>query len=130
MPLLAVTRLRVRSLRFAPEFLWLAFRSKRQARNAEGCLGTGLQREKFLVFWTRTVWRDEAAMRAYMTSGVHRKAMPKLQHWCDEASVVHWNDTAGQLPDWKLVREKMRDEGRLSRVRHPSQAQRKGVTAP
>ena len=130
MPLLAVTRLRVRSLHFVPQFLWLAVRSNRQARHAEGCLGTGIRREKFLVFWTRTAWRDEAAMRAYMTSGVHRTAMPKLQHWCDEASVAHWNDTAGQLPDWKLVHEKMRHEGRLSRVRHPSQAQTQGVTAP
>jgi hypothetical protein len=30
-------------------------------------------------------------MRAFMLSGAHQRAMPKLFNWCDEASVVHWN---------------------------------------
>jgi len=117
-------------LRFVPGFLWFAVRSERQARTAEGCLGTDVRREKFLVFWTRTVWRDEAAMRAYMTSGAHKKAMPKLQYWCNEASLVHWNDPEGKLPDWNLAQERMQRDGRVSRVRHPSQAHAKGATVP
>jgi quinol monooxygenase YgiN len=130
MTVLAVTRLSVRSLRFLPGFIWLAIRSERQARNAEGCLAADVRREKLLVFWTRTAWRDEAAMRAYMTTGPHKKAMPKLQYWCDEASLVHWNDAAGQLPDWNLAEERLRRDGRLSRVRYPSHAQKQGVTRP
>jgi quinol monooxygenase YgiN len=96
MTVLAVTRLSVRSLRFLPGFIWHAVRSERQARNAQGCVATDVRREKLLVFWTRTAWRDEAAMRAYMTSGAHKKVMPKLRHWCNEASLVHWSDAVGQ----------------------------------
>jgi hypothetical protein len=59
-------------------------------------------------------------MRAYMMSGAHRKAMPRLAHWCDEASVVHWEQTGGVLPSWTEAAERMRKDGRPSRVRHPS----------
>jgi hypothetical protein len=130
MAVLAVTRLSVRSLRFLPGFIWYAVRSERQARNAGGCVATDVRRDKRLVFWTRTAWRDEAAMRAYMTSGAHKKAMPKLQYWCNEASLVHWSDTVGQLPDWNLAQERLRRDGRVSRVRYPSRAQMQGVTVP
>jgi quinol monooxygenase YgiN len=130
MTVLAVTRLSVRSLRFLPGFIWHAVRSERQARNAQGCVATDVRREKLLVFWTRTAWRDEAAMRAYMTSGAHKKVMPKLRHWCNEASVVHWSDAVGQLPDWNLAQERLRRDGRVSRVRYPSPAQTQGLTVP
>jgi quinol monooxygenase YgiN len=130
MTVLAVTRLSVRSLRFLPGFIWHAVRSERQARNAEGCLAADVRREKLLVFWTRTVWRDDAAMRTYMISGAHKKVMPKLQYWCNEASLVHWSDTAGQLPDWNLAQERLQRDGRVSRVRYPSAAQTQGITVP
>lgn len=130
MTVLAVTRLSVRSVRFLPGFIWHAIRSERQARHAEGCLAIDVRREKLLVFWTRTAWRDEAAMRAYMTSGAHKKAMPKLQYWCNEASLAHWSDDVGQLPDWNLVKERLQRDGRVSRVRFPSHAQTQGVTVP
>jgi quinol monooxygenase YgiN len=130
MPVVAVTRLSVRSLRFLPGFMWHAVRSERQARKADGCLRAEARREKGLVFWTRTAWRDETAMRAYMTTGAHKKAMPKLQYWCNEASLVHWTDGVGQLPDWNLAEERLRRDGRVSRVRYPSHAQTQGITVP
>src|SRR3712207_7769762 len=42
------------------------------------------------TFWTMTVWESEKDMRAYLMSGAHKKAMPKLASWCSEASVAHW----------------------------------------
>jgi hypothetical protein len=59
-------------------------------------------------------------MRAFMTSGAHKKAMPHLLHWCDEASVAHWTQPNATLPSWTEADRRMREDGRPSKVRNPS----------
>ncbi len=46
--------------------------------------------------------------------------MPHLMHWCDEASVAHWEQLDATLPDWLEADHRMRATGRISKVRHPS----------
>jgi quinol monooxygenase YgiN len=120
--LISITRLRVRSLWFLPGFIFYATRSASQARNAPGNLGVGLLRDAKNTFWTKTAWQDEAALRAFMMATPHRRAMGKLAEWCDEASVVHWNQETPDLPGWQEAHRRMIAEGRPSRVRHPSAA--------
>jgi heme-degrading monooxygenase HmoA len=123
MPLISVTRLRVRSFLYLPEFLWDTFRSARQAQRSCGFLGGRLLVNPTLVFWTMTAWEDESAMNAYRTGGAHRKAMPKLLNWCDEAAVVHWNQESPEIPDWQQAQKHMTEKGKLSKVNHPSAVQ-------
>lgn len=120
MPFVSVTRLRVRSVLYLPQFIVYALRSSGQAQRAPGFLGGRLMREARNAFWTVTVWRDAKAMDAYRTAGAHRAAMPKLLHWCDEASVVHWTQESNDVPAWSEAHERMLKEGRLSKVNHPS----------
>ena len=122
MPFVSVTRLRLRSWRFLPAFAWFALRSSRQAGRSEGNLETKLFREARNTFWTATSWADEAAMKNFMLSGAHRRAMRNLAHWCDEASVVHWSQENSDLPDWHEACNRLRREGRRSKVNHPSPA--------
>ena len=129
-PVVAVTRLRLRSLWLFPGFFWHSFWALYQANKADGCVAVDAQRESDLVFWTRTVSRDEVAMRAFVRSGAHKKAMPKVLHWCDEASVVHWLGRSGQLPDWIVAEDRLRRDGRVLRVLHPSDAHARGETVP
>jgi hypothetical protein len=49
--------------------------------------------------------------------------MPKLREWCDEASVVDWEQDDPQAPSWRAAHERMQRDGRISRVDHPSPAQ-------
>jgi hypothetical protein len=129
MPLAAVTRLRVRSLRFLPLFVVSAYRSIAQARRTEGCLAADMRTAGGRVFWTRSLWRDAAAMRTFMRSGgVHGYAMSKLPHWCGEASLADWEQDS--LPEWSEAEDRLRRSGRLSRVKHPSPAQARGETVP
>jgi hypothetical protein len=128
MPLVSITRLRVRSVRFFPAFIWYTVRSLQQARHNPGCLAVDVRHEKALVFWTRAVWTDPAAMRSFMGSGPHRIVMPKLQDWCDEASLAHFEDASGRVPDWEAAALRVRHEGRTSRVKHPSEAHARGET--
>ena len=128
MPIAAVTRLRIRSFRFFPPFIVGAFRSLLQARRADGCLAADVRTIRGRVFWTRSLWRDAAAMRGFLGGGVHRTVMPKLLHWCDEASLVDWEQDT--LPSWPEAEAHLREHGRVSRVRNPSPAQARGETSP
>jgi hypothetical protein len=126
MPLVAVTRLRVRSYRFLLPFAWQAWRSFRQAKHAAGSLGVTLRTADGLAFWTMTAWQDEAAMHAYRIAHPHRDAMPKLLEWCDEAAVAHWHQASAELPGWETAERRLAESGRVSKVNHPSVDQQAG----
>ena len=124
MVFVSITRLRIRSLRFMPQFLVQTFRTGRQTKRASGFLDGSLLADRQRTFWTMTLWRDQGDMRAYVTSGAHLKAMPKLLDLCDEASVVHWTQDDPIAPDWLEADRRMRTEGRPSKVRNPSPSHR------
>lgn len=125
----SVTRIALRSYRYWIPFAWDSLRSARQARRAEGFLGGRLMGDGRKVFWTVTAWSDEAAMRAFRNAGVHLAAMRRLPGWCSEASYTHWEQGAPALADAREAHRRVRDEGRLSRVRHPSPAHAAGRAA-
>ena len=122
MPVVSITRLRVRSWRYLLPFIFFAARSSRQARAAEGNLRVALLRDARSTFWTCTIWESEAAMRSFMLSGPHRQAMPRLLNWCDEAALVHWSQDTDRQPDWGEAHARLQREGRRSKVKQPSPA--------
>ena len=124
MPSVSVTRLRVRKWRYLPLFILWSVRSANQAKKAAGNLGVGLLRDRNNVYWTKTVWTDDGAMRTFMLSEPHRSAMPKLLEWCDEASLVRWPQEGSHLPSWSDAHRRLEAEGRPSKVNHPSETHR------
>ncbi len=120
MPFISLTRLRIRSLLFMPGFALHAIRSNNQIKRAPGFLKGALLPDRSLTFWTLSAWDSQESMRAYMVSGSHKKAMPHLLHWCDEASVAHWDQDDATLPTWPEADRRMRAIGRISKVNHPS----------
>ena len=120
MPFISVTRLRIRSIRFLPEFALLTLRSRAQARRATGFRGGALLADRAWTFWTMTAWDGQESMRRYVAVGPHRVAMPRLLDWCDEASIVHWTQADDMLPTWTEADRRMRQDGRPSKVRNPS----------
>jgi hypothetical protein len=81
------------------------------------------------AFWTVTLWRDLEAMRAYRRTGAHLAVMPRLLLWCDEAAVATLTG-AEALPQPEEAARRLRAEGRVSKVRHPTEAHRSGATCP
>jgi hypothetical protein len=120
MAFVSITRLRVRSWRYLPMFALYALKSAREAARADGNLTTRLLRDRRNTFWTGTVWASDAAMKLFMLSGAHRRAMNKLPHWCDEAALVHWTQESTELPTWQESCAGLQREGRPSKVNHPS----------
>jgi hypothetical protein len=119
-PFISLTRLRIRSIRFLPLFALHTTASLRQVRRAEGFLTGGLLPDRRWTFWTMTAWDSESHMRGYLLGGAHKRAMPHLMHWCDEASVAHWTQPESALVSWEEADRRMRSTGRVSKVRHPS----------
>jgi heme-degrading monooxygenase HmoA len=118
----SITRLRLRSWRFIPAFAGQALRAALQAKASPGNVGVALLAEAHRTFWTRTIWTDEAAMHAFLRSGVHRRVMSKLADWCNEAAVAHWTQAMADAPTWDEVWQRMQREGRASTVNHPTPA--------
>ena len=116
----SVTRLRVQSFAYLPAFLWMTFRSQRQVCRAAGFAGGRLLIDSNRTFWTLTVWEDEHAMRQFRGSGAHAQVMPRLVQWCDEAAYTHWTVAESVVPEWGDAYQHLVNNGRLSRVAHPS----------
>jgi hypothetical protein len=124
MPIVSVTRLRLRSFRFLPQFLWMNNSVNRQIVKARGFLRGRLLVEKGFTFWTATAWVDEASMRAFRDSGAHKRAMPRLPNWCCEATSLHWTQDNDQLPDWNRAFDRAVKNGRVIYVKSPSDRQK------
>ena len=130
MPIVSVTRLRVRSWQYLPAFLISSLRIGGQAKKAPGNLAVKILQDRRKTFWTCTAWESEADMRAFMLAPPHGPAMRKLLGWCDEAALVHWSQPGAELPAWTEAHARMQREGRTSKVNHPSEAHRNFVIAP
>jgi hypothetical protein len=122
MPFVSITRVRIRSWRYLPLFLLQTLRIARQAKRADGNLAVRLIKDSRGTYWTGTAWSSESSMRAFMLAKPHGPAMRSLLSWCDEAAVVHWTDADAAFPSWEEAHRRIQNEGRPSRVYHPSAA--------
>ena len=120
MPVISITRLRVRSWAYLPPFAVQTLRSAFQAARSDGNLAMNLLREPGNTFWTCTSWSSEAAMKAFMHAKPHGPTMRRLLEWCDEAALVHWTQEELELPTWEEAHKRIQKEGRRSKVNHPS----------
>ena len=127
MLVVSVTRMRLRRWRDWPAFLLHSVRSKAEAVRAEGCVAVDVRRAHG-AFWTMSVWRTPESLRGFMLSGSHRKVMPRLAAWSDEASMVRFEHPDGLLPSWDQAEMELALRGRTSKVDHPSPAQAQGLT--
>lgn len=122
MPFVSITRLRVRSWSYFPAFLVQTLRISRQAVRADGNLAVRLLRDHRNAFWTGTSWSSEGSMKAFMHAKPHGPTMRSLLRWCDEAALVHWTQDGAELPSWEDAHKRIQQEGRPSKVKHPSAA--------
>ena len=128
--LVTVTRLRIRSIPAYFQFLAKNESAVKQVVASPGFIHGKLLVDGWRTFWTATVWKDEASMRAYRNSGAHAAVMGRLPGWCDEASVTHWTQDTDELPDWREAHRRMATDGRPSRVDRPSAAHQARTIPP
>ncbi len=122
MPVVSVTRLRVRSWVYLPAFFFRTIQIARQTKKAPGNLAVKVLRDRRNTFWTLTGWASESAVRAFMLAPPHGPTMRKLLQWCDEAALARWTQDTAELPTWLEAHQRLLREGRPSKVNHPSLA--------
>ena len=123
MPFVSVTRLRVKSIFYLIPFMRANEASVKELKSSSGLLMGKELIDKKLTFWTITLWEDEDSMKKFRGSLSHRNAMQHLPKWCNEASYHHWFQEENECPNWTTISDKLYSEGKLSKVRNPSNAQ-------
>jgi len=99
----SVTRLRLARWRDVPRLLVTALRLRRTFPLGEGGVAVGLAAEPLeRTFWTLTLWRDEAALLAYMRSPEHAAAMRSFRTALADTASARWRARA--RPTWSDAR--------------------------
>ena len=104
----SITGLQLKGRRHFFKFWWHAIRSMAQARRAEGNITTDARLIDG-VHHTRTVWRDEGAMRRYLVAGAHLKAMKAFGSIATGKTLGFYCDS---VPDWDDVHQAWQLRGR------------------
>ncbi len=122
MPLIVITRLRLRDPAFFEPFLTSAVAVVEQAKGTEGNLGADVLADANNVYWTRTAWQDRASMESFVPIEPHLSTMSRIDDWCDEATFVDWEQNSPDLPDWQASFSRLVADGQVSSLKHPSEA--------
>ena len=131
MPLIVVTRLRLRDPAFFDEFFASAVAVVEQAQGTEGNLGADVLAEADNTYWTRTAWQGRAAMDSFVGGEPHLSTMDRIDDWCDEATFVDWEQSDPSLPDWQTGYDRIIADGQVASLTRASDAhQTRAFPAP
>jgi hypothetical protein len=84
MPVIVVTRLRLRDPALLDEFFTDAVAAIEQAMKSEGNLGADALADADNAWWSVTAWQERRLMQAYVDSQPHLGISARLDHYCDE----------------------------------------------
>jgi hypothetical protein len=121
MALVVVTRLRVRDQKFFDDFFAAAVAVVEQATASEGNIAADVLAEAHNTYWTRSCWQHAEAMRRFMTAEPHLGTMNRIDHWCDVATFVNWEQTEAALPDWDDAYDRLIDLGQVVHLKFEAQ---------
>ncbi len=66
--------------------------------------------------------QERRLMQAYVDSQPHQGISMRLDHYCDEASFVDWEQASPDLPDWQTSWRHLTADGKTAELTHPSAA--------
>jgi hypothetical protein len=122
MPVVVVTRLRLKDPAVVDEFFASAVAVVDQAQHSEGNLGADVLAEANNTYWTRTVWQGRDLMNAFVGSEPHVRTMGRIDDWCDEATFVEWEQAGAELPGWPVGYRRLVASGQGPTLAHATAA--------
>jgi len=99
MPVIVVTRLRLKDPALLDEFFTDAVAAIEQAQQADGNLGADALADANNAWWSVSSWQDRGRMQAFVDSQPHLGISGRLDHYCDEATFVDWEQDSPGLPE-------------------------------
>jgi hypothetical protein len=122
MPVIVVTRLRLKDPALLDEFFTAAVAAIEQAQKSDGNLGTDALADANNTWWSVSAWQDRRPMQAFVDSEPHWSISQRLDHFCDEATFVDWEQASPDLPDWQTSWRHITADGKVAELTHPSDA--------
>ena len=122
MPVVVITRLRLKDPALFDEFFASAVAAVEQAQSSSGNLGADVLADANNTYWTRTTWQERRAMHAYVGGEPHRGIMRRLDDWCDEATFIDWDQESAEIPDWQASYARLIADGQVASLTKPSKA--------
>jgi hypothetical protein len=113
-PVIVITRLRLRDPEFFDEFFSSAMAVIEQAQTADGNLAADALADANNTYWTRTAWQDRDRMNAFVGGEPHLRTMSRIDDWCDEATFVDWEQPTPDVPSWREGHERLIGEGQAA----------------
>ncbi len=104
----SITGLRVRRIWHTPIFWRYALAAMAQARQDPGCL-IAEARTIDGVHHTRSLWRDQQAMKNYLRNGAHLRAMQQFNRIATGKTLGY---AADALPEWDDLHQMWLERGR------------------
>jgi len=122
MPIVVVTRLRLRDPALLDEFFTAAVTVLEQAKNSTGNLDADVLADANNAWWTLTAWQERDSIRAFMGTEPHLSTMARLDDWCDEATFADWEQASEELPNWQTSHHHLVADGQAASLTRPSDA--------
>ena len=122
MPVIVVTRLRLRDPALLDEFFTAAVAAIEQAQKSDGNLGADALADANNAWWSVSSWQGRDPMQAFVGSEPHRSISMRLDHFCDEATFVDWEQASPDLPDWQTSWRHITADGKAAELTRPSDA--------
>ena len=122
MPVIVVTRLRLKDPALLNEFFTDAVAAIEQAQKAQGNLGADALADANNAWWSVSSWADRRPMQAFVNSDPHLAISGRLDHYCDEATFVDWEQDGPDLPNWQTSWRHLTADGKVAELTDPSAA--------
>jgi hypothetical protein len=122
MPVIVVTRLRLKDPALLNEFFTDAVAVIEQAQKSEGNLGADALADANNAWWSVSAWQERRLMEAFVACQPHLSISKRLDHYCDEATFVDWEQDSPKLPDWQASWRHITADGQVAELTHPSDA--------
>jgi quinol monooxygenase YgiN len=122
MPVVVVTRLRLKDPALLDEFFTAAVSAIEQAQKSDGNLGADALADAGNAWWSVSAWTGRRQMQAFVDAEPHAGISTRLDHFCDEATFVDWEQDSPHLPDWQTSWRHLTADGKVAELTHPSDA--------